>query len=140
MKDENPLRVLRGTTLEVYLFLIKAGKPVGVREIQRALKLSSASVATYHLVKLEEAGLLRQEEGGYTVTKVILKDTIRISHFLIPRYFFYSVFTALILIIELVFLRPSVIDRGYFIYTIATAILFLIFCFETVKKWLEGGL
>lgn len=140
MKAENPERVLKGTTLDVCLFLVKAGNPVGVREIQRALKLSSASVATYHLTKLEEAGFLRQEEGGYTVTKIILKDNIRIGHFLIPRYFFYSVFTALILIIELVFFRPSVIDRGYFIYTIATSLLFLIFCFETVKKWFEGGL
>lgn len=140
LTDENRMDVLRGTTLEVYRFLVKAGKPVGVREIQKALKLSSASVATYHLAKLEEVGILRREKGNYTLNKVILKDNIRISRFLIPRYFFYSVFAALILIIELVFFSPSVIDRGYFIYTVATAIFVLIFCYETVKKWLEGGI
>ncbi|MEM4243485.1 MAG: winged helix-turn-helix domain-containing protein [Candidatus Bathyarchaeia archaeon] len=140
MTNKNTARVLTGTTREVYYFLVKASNPVGVREIQRALNLSSVSVVAYHLAKLEEYGLVKQKEGGYIVTKVILKDNVRISHFLIPRYFFYSVFTALILIIELAFFRPEVIDRGYFIYTLATAVVFLIFCFETIKKWLEGGI
>jgi predicted DNA-binding transcriptional regulator len=140
LTDEKLMSVLKGTTLEVYLFLVKADKPVGVREVQRALKLSSASVATYHLVKLEDAGILRREENNYAVSKIILKDNLRISHFLIPRYFFYSVFAALILIIELVFFRPSTIDRVYFSCIVAVAIFVLIFCYETIKKWLEGGI
>lgn len=140
LTDEDRTDVLRGTTLEVYRFLLKAGKSVGVREIQKALKLSSASVATYHLAKLADVGIVRRENGGYKVNKVILKGNIRISRFLIPRYFFYSIFAALILIIELVFFRPPVIDRTYFIYTVATAVFVLIFCYETVKKWLEGGI
>jgi predicted transcriptional regulator len=53
--------VLKGTTLEVYRFLLKSNKPVGTRELQRALNLSSSSVATYHLSKLEDAGLLKRE-------------------------------------------------------------------------------
>ncbi len=61
--------VLKGTTLEVYRFLLKSSKPVGTRELQRALDLSSSSVATYHLSKLEDAGLLKREAGGFLVSK-----------------------------------------------------------------------
>lgn len=43
---------LKGTTLEVYRFLLKSNKPVGAREIQRNLKLSTPSLAVYHLSKL----------------------------------------------------------------------------------------
>ncbi|NIM45531.1 MAG: hypothetical protein GTN80_07805, partial [Nitrososphaeria archaeon] len=44
---------LKGKTLLVYWYLIKErGDSVGVREIQRALKFSSPSVASYHLEKL----------------------------------------------------------------------------------------
>jgi len=80
--------VLRGTTLEVYRFLLKSSKPVGVRELQRALDLSSSSVATYHLSKLEDAGLLKRQDGGFAVDKFLLENSIKISRFLIPRYFF----------------------------------------------------
>lgn len=55
--------VLKGTTLEVYRFLLKSRKPVGTRELQRAMNFSSSSVATYHLSKLEDAGLLKREKG-----------------------------------------------------------------------------
>jgi DNA-binding transcriptional ArsR family regulator len=87
----NP-EVLSGTTLEVYRFLLKSSKPVGTRELQRALNLSSSSVATYHLTKLEDAGLLKREMGGFTVSKFLLENSVKVSRFLVPRYFFYSVF------------------------------------------------
>jgi DNA-binding transcriptional ArsR family regulator len=55
--------MLRGTTLEVYRFLLKGSRPLGAREIQRALKFSSPSLAVYHLSKLEEIGLVKKENG-----------------------------------------------------------------------------
>src|SRR5512139_552229 len=78
--------VLKGTTLEVYRFLLKSSKPVGTRELQRALNLSSSSVATYHLTKLEDAGLLKREAGGFTVSKYLLENSIKVNRFLVPRY------------------------------------------------------
>ncbi|MDG6222092.1 MAG: winged helix-turn-helix domain-containing protein [Candidatus Bathyarchaeota archaeon] len=140
MSDRNDSDILSGTTLKIYLFLIKKGRPVGVREVQRALKLSSASVAVYHLNKLEEAEFVQKEKGNYTTCKVMLKDKVRVSHYLIPRYFFYAIFTALILIIELAFFKPAVLDRGYFVFAVAMAILLVLLSFETLKKWLEGGI
>jgi DNA-binding transcriptional ArsR family regulator len=132
--------VLRGTTLEVYRFLLKRNEPVGAREVQRALKLSSPSLATYHLSKLEETGLLRKENGKFRVNKVLLEDSIRIKRFLIPRFLFYSVFAVLALVFELTLLRPTVITGQYFFFIAVTLACALAFCFETAKTWAKGGL
>ena len=132
--------VLRGTTLEVYRFLLKSSKPVGVRELQRALDLSSSSVATYHLSKLEDAGLLKRQDGGFSVDKFLLENSVKISRFLIPRYFFYSVFAITVLLVELTILRPTVFYREYVFSLVATVILIFFFLYETVKTWLRGNL
>jgi DNA-binding transcriptional ArsR family regulator len=132
--------VLRGTTMEVYRFLLKSRKPVGAREVQRALNLSSPSLATYHLSKLEETGLLKKESDGFIVNKVILEDSIRIKRFLIPRFLFYSFFAILALAFELTLFRPSVITGQYFFFVAVTFVCALIFCFETSRKWAKGGL
>ena len=131
--------VLRGTTLEVYHFILKSGKPIGVREVQRALNLSSPSLAVYHMSKLEEAGLLKRENGDYVINKVVLKDTVKISHFFIPRYLFYAIFTVAALIIELTLLRPPIITSGYFFTTVVTGVCAAAFCFETVRTLIKGS-
>jgi DNA-binding transcriptional ArsR family regulator len=132
--------VLTGTTLEVYRFLLKSNKPVGIRELQRALDLSSSSVATYHLSKLEDAGLLKRESGGFTVSKYLLENSIKISRFLIPRYFFYSIFAVTVLILELTILKPDALYQEYVFSLAATGVLVFFLCYETVKTWLRGNL
>jgi len=132
--------VLRGTTLKVYRFVLRSGKSVGVREVQRALELSSPSLAAYHLSKLEEAGLLRQEKGEYSVYKVFLESMVRIRHFLIPKYLFYSVFAVSAFIIELTLLRPPTLTSSYFFSTTATFILASALCYETAKTGIKGDL
>lgn len=132
--------VLRGTTLEVYRFLLKNNKRIGVREIQRTLRLSTPSLAAYHLSKLEETGLVRKERGEFIVNRVILDECIRFRRFLIPRYLFYSVFAVLALMFELTLFRPALITGQYFFFVIVTLACALIFCFETVKIWAKGGL
>jgi predicted DNA-binding transcriptional regulator len=140
LTDRESKDILRGTTLEIYHLLLKTDKPLGIRETQRALNLSSPSQAQYHLNKLEEAGLLKREMGNFVVNKVFLENYVRINRFLIPRYLFYSVFAVVILFIELIFLRPTVLNREYFFFTAATSVFVLIFCYETVKVWLKGSL
>lgn len=132
--------VLRGTTLEVYRFLLKSSKPVGTRELQRALNFSSSSVAVYHLTKLEDVGLLKREPGGYTVNKFLLENSIKINRFLIPRYFFYAVFAIAALIVELIVIKPALIYREYIFSLVVTAILACFLCYETAKTWLRGNL
>ena len=132
--------VLRGTTLEIYRFLLKSNKPVGAREVQRKLHLSTPSLATYHLSKLEETGFVKKEKGEFVVNKVILEDCIRFGRFLIPRYLFYSVFAVLALILELSLFRPSAVTSQYFFSVTVTLVCAVIFCFETAKTWAKGGL
>ena len=131
--------VLSGTTLEVYRFLLKSNKPVGTRELQRALNLSSSSVATYHLSKLEDAGLLKREAGGFAVCKYLLENSVKISRFLVPRYFFYAVFAIAVLVLELI-MRPPFIYQEYVFSLVATAILAVFLCYETIKTWRRGNL
>ena len=121
--------MLRGKSLEVYRFLLKSNKPVGTRELQRALNLSSSSVAVYHLSKLEDAGLLKREPGGFTVSKFLLENSVKINRFLIPRYFFYAVFAIAALVVELIVIKPDVFYREYVFSLIITGILAFFLCY-----------
>jgi DNA-binding transcriptional ArsR family regulator len=140
LAEDESKEVLKGTTLQVYRFLLKSNKPVGIRELQRALNLSSSSVATYHLSKLEDAGLLKRQDSGYTVNKFLLENSIKISRFLIPRYFFYSIFALAVLILELTVMAPAALYREYVFSVIATVVFVFFFVYETVKTWLRGNL
>ncbi len=138
--DEQPEKALKGTALDVYRFLLKKNKPVGVREVQRALGLSSPSVATYHLTKLEELGILKKDASGYSVNKVLLEQSIKINRFLVPRYLFYTIFAVAVLLIELTLFRPALIDRQY-VFSLAAIAVFVAFSgYETAKTWLRGSL
>ena len=130
---------LKGNSLEVYRFLLRNGKAAGVREVQRALNLSTPSLASYHLSKLEEAGLIKKENGNYVIDKVILEDCIKVNRFLIPRFLGYAIFAFLLLITELTVLRPSVVTSFYFFATVGTFICALAFSYETAKVWYKGG-
>ncbi len=132
--------VLRGLTLKVYKFILKQDRPVGIREVQRALDLSSPTLALYHINKLEEAGLVKKELDGYVVDRVVLENLVRFRRFLIPRNFFYTVFFATSLVFLVVFLRPVIISREYVfsvgVVTIATATS----AYETIKASSEKAL
>ena len=137
MRNDKSDDVLKGTTAEVYRFILTVGKPVGVREVQRALNLSSPSLALYHLSKLEEVGLLKRENGNYVVDKVVLDNSVKVSHFLVPRHLFYAIFTITALIIELTILRPTFITCVYFFMAATTAVCVAAFLFETVRTWIK---
>jgi len=131
---------LRGTTLDVYRFMIKNNNAVGAREVQRALNLSSPSLAVYHLSKLEEIDLIKKVNGEYVITKNLLEDCIRVSRFLIPRFLFYSIFAFFGLAIELIFFQPAFLTQDYVFFVSITFFCAVAFCFETVKTWRKGGL
>lgn len=83
---------LSGTTLRVYKLLVTKSGPVGPREVQRLLDLSSPTVASFHLEKLERNGLISKKEydGTYVVHKIYLKHFFLLRRHLIPRYFLYG--------------------------------------------------
>jgi predicted DNA-binding transcriptional regulator len=138
--DKEAKDALKGTALDIYRLMLTSNKPFGIREIQRALELSSPSIAQHHLLKLERVGLVKKEESGYVVNKVLLRNYVKISRFLVPRYFFYTVFSIMILILELTVLQPNVIYQAYVFSVIASVMVVAIFCYETIRVWRDGGL
>ena len=127
---------LEGTTLKVYLYIVKYGKAAGPRDVMRGANLSSPSVALRHLQKLEALGLLQKNSHGkYTVKeKVNVKGHFWIGRNLVPRLIFYSFFFMGVLIAEITILtihfsikEPIQTEFLFLTFITATAaILFLI--------------
>lgn len=135
MKDEH--EVLTGNTAQVYRYAIKQRKPIGVREVQRALKLSSPALAAYHLDKLEEAGLLKQTPDGYIVEKLMLENFVRFRQLLLPKYLFYFAVFATAVIFQIVLFRPSQLTREYLFSTSMLLVAAAYFAYETVTTLLK---
>lgn len=135
-----PKDVLRGLTLKVYKFILKNSNPSGIREIQRALRLSSPTLALYHVNKLEEAGLIKKQLDGYIADRVILENFIRLKRTLIPRHFFYMVFFATALIFLATFLRPHTLTREYLFSIAAIAVAEIAAIYETAKAFSKNTL
>ncbi len=88
---------LRGKTLQVYLYVLKYGKPVGVREVQKDLGFSSPSVAFHHLDKLLSLGVLEKDPyDRYVLAKKvdtgILNAFVSFGGMALPRLGFYAAF------------------------------------------------
>ena len=122
MANENELEyALRGKAWKVYWFLLKTGKPVSVREVQRALHFSSPSVANHHLEQLRELGLVQKQEiGGHylLVSEVkigVLRHYVKLGKLLFPRYFFYAVFSTVFYLAYLLFLFQGFTRENLFI-------------------------
>ena len=133
--NRNEKDVLQGKTLQVYRFIIRRNEPARVREIQRSLGFSSPSLVVYHLEKLKEAGLIKEEGIGYVADKVLLRNLVRFRSTLIPRYFFYFLFFTLGTILELTLLRPPIVTREYLIAVMFTSAAAIAFGIETYSYW-----
>jgi len=94
---------LEGITLNVYLYVVKQGKPVGPRETMKGASLSSPSVAYRHLEKLEALGLLEKTQHGEYAAKgkARVKGHIWIGKRIVPKMLVYAVAFLGILIFEL---------------------------------------
>jgi len=124
---------VKGTTLKVYRFVYKAGRPVRVNDIQRGLGLSSPSVAEYHVRKLLGFGLLREETRGYVVDRMIWSNVIRFRRMSIPVQAAYVAFFAASLVVILTLFRPSDISASYFFTLTVVSVGILISLYEAFK-------
>ncbi len=102
---------LSGTTLKVYLYILKSGKEkVGVREVMRGLNMKTPSHAYYHLDKLASMGLLRKKHGDYYIVRELkidyLRDFLLIGKTLIPKFLFFFLYFTTIFIFSLIYMRP----------------------------------
>lgn len=127
---------LRGKTLTVYLYLLKHGKAMGVREIQKALGFSSPSVAFHHLDKLVDLGVVERDQyERYVLAKKvdtgILNSFVSIGGLTLPRLGFYAAFFTTIAAAYLVVSR-SALDLYALIGTVGGAV---IFWYEAWRVW-----
>jgi DNA-binding transcriptional ArsR family regulator len=102
---------LKGVTLRVYWHILGSkGQVVGVRPVQRALGLSSPSVALHHLEKLKDLGLLEKDSAGeyHLIEQVkvgVLKDFVGVMGLMLPRFLFYStMFTVMLVLYPIIYL------------------------------------
>ena len=136
MGDSGEIYKLRGKTLQVYLYLLRRGEAIGVRELQRILGFSSPSVAHHHLEKLKDMGLVsRDDRGRYRVVEKVdigvLKMFVMIGGRLIPRMIFYAVFITTLLILYLARNIPSPDPHATALGILASLFLWI----ETIRLW-----
>jgi hypothetical protein len=100
---DNYKEELEGITLNIYLYCVKKGKPVGPRDVMKGANLSSPSVAYRHLQKLEDSGYLQKNNyGEYTVkSKGHIRGYIWLGRRLVGKMWLYALLFIGILIIEL---------------------------------------
>jgi len=141
-EDERKLDFeLRGKAWKVYWLLLKRGCSMSVREVQKALRFSSPSVAQHHLDRLCELGLVQKQSAGgrYLLTSEVkigvLRHFIKLGRLLFPRYFFYAIFSTTFYIIYLTMLMHSFSPENLFIAFFG-AIISAIFWYETLRIWL----
>lgn len=138
---ENPLgeasagydAYLKGTTYRVYRFMLRQRKPVGISDIQKAIGLSSSSVSEYHVKKLLRLGLIREEQAGYVVDRVVLDNVIRIRRISIPIQIAYVSFFSVTLLLMIAFLWPKEITAAYFLGVFVNSIAIVVSLYEMAK-------
>jgi len=140
-EDETRLEYeLRGKAWRVYWFLLKNGRPVSVREVQRALHYSSPSVAQHHLEQLRSLGLVEKQNvgGNYALVNEVkigvLRHFVKLGRLLFPRYFFYAIFSTTFYLAYLTVLVQSWTRENIFI-AVFGAVVSIIFWYEAFRIW-----
>ncbi|MGP8069221.1 MAG: hypothetical protein ACLP5V_04975 [Candidatus Bathyarchaeia archaeon] len=130
---------IHGTTLKVYWYLFKSSGSVGVRETQRALSMSSPSIALYHLEKLRQLGVVDKDSGGdYFLKQQVhvgsLKSFLKVGHLILPRYLFYAIFltTATVVYSMEAFLQSGAVEPAGIVLGAAGA---GISWYECLRMW-----
>jgi len=135
---------LRGKTLLVYWYFIRQGDVrVGVRTVQRALNLSSPSVASHHLEKLRRLGLLEKDSlGEYKLVGEVkvgfLRFFVRLGRMMLPRYLFYAVMFSCMLLTYLVVYPQSLSNVHNLVALIFGGVACIILWYETIKVHREA--
>jgi hypothetical protein len=131
---------LNTSTFHTYLYMIRAGKPVGPRDLMRGAKLSSPSVAYRNLQKLIDKGLVAKDDyGNYVVKeKRRIKGYIWFGRTLFPTFAIFGFIFMGVLAAELAVLTPHLIlnapiEESFWLLTIVTVVAAAIFLIEAVR-------
>jgi hypothetical protein len=130
---------LKGNTLRVYVYALKKGR-VGVREVQRSLAFSNSSLAQYHLNKLKELGLVKDENGEYVIVNEVKVDVmrgfLRVGTLMVPRFTFYAVFFMVFAVYLGVASHADFSANSHLAwFTILLSLAAAIFWYEAITAW-----
>ena len=138
LNEERVASELKGNTLRVYWELLRSsGGVVGVREVQRSLGFSSPALASYHLNKLMELGLVEKIRGDYHMKREVrvgvLKQFLKFGAFMFPRYILYATMFTTLLIFYIFKIQDLNFHSifGLIFGVLATVILW----YETLRVW-----
>jgi DNA-binding transcriptional ArsR family regulator len=129
---------LKGNTLRVYWMLLQSQSAnAGVREIQRRLGFSSPALASYHLNKLAELGLVEEKNGEYHLIREVrvgvLKQFMQFGSVMLPRYVLYAAMFTTLFVYFLTQLRDV---NFYSVFAFIFGLLGnVVLWYETVRVW-----
>ncbi|PVX24813.1 MAG: hypothetical protein CW716_09360 [Candidatus Bathyarchaeum sp.] len=132
--------MLRGKAWNVYWLLLKSGQAMSVREVAKALRFSSPSVANHHLEQLCQIGLVQREEigGNYTLVSEVkigvLRHFVKLGRLMFPRYVFYALFSSAFYITYLTLFLESFTRESLFVIAFG-AIISVILWYEAIRFW-----
>jgi hypothetical protein len=128
-----------GKTWDVYLCILTSSAPIGVREIWRALGLSSPSLAQYHVNKLLDLKLIENTVDGKYVTNdeerlEALRSFLMLRGMLIPRMVVYAALLSGVMVSYVLF-WPWRGDFRDLVTVSVTLFSIAAFLFEAVKQY-----
>ena len=132
---------LRGNTLRVYWYMLASDSSVGVREVQRAIGMSSPSVASHHLTKLESLELIEKNpDNTYQLKKLVkvgvLQNFIAFRGIVLPRYSFIAVFFSVYTLVYFVMTLGAPLSLFDRYIGLTVGLVGAIFAwFETYRLW-----
>lgn len=131
---------LNATTFQIYLCLVKAGEPLGPRDVMRVANLSSPGVAHRGLQKLVDMGLADKDAyGRYEAKeKISVKGYVwlgknLVSHFILLACFFLGLFAAEMVVLAVRLSAEEAIETSYALLTGVTAFSAAAFLLEGVQ-------
>ncbi len=131
---------LRGKDWKVYWLLLKSGRALSTREVQKTLHFSSPSVAQHHLEQLRQLGLVQKNDTGGQYSLVsevkigVLRHYVKLGRLLFPRYFFFALFSSVLYAFYVMFLFQDLTRQSLFILAFG-AIVLAIFWYEAYRIW-----
>lgn len=131
---------LNHTLFHTYVYLVKANKPVGPRDLMRGANLSSPSVAYRNLQRLIDMDLVAKDDyGNYIVKrKVALSGYFWVGRMLVPRFAVFAIVFFGVLAAEIAVLIPhlflaSPVEESFWLLTAVTVASAAIFAFEGLR-------
>lgn len=131
---------LNGTLFSTYVYIVKAAKPVGPRDLMRGANLSSPSVAYRNLQRLTDLGIVDKDDyGNYIVKrKVGLRGYVWVGRHLVPRFVIFGIIFVGVIIAELAVLVPhlllgSPVQESFWLLTVVTVLAAAIFLVEGLR-------